>query len=97
MLAGRVDGRTGTGAAFATAFVTARASLVMGATTSATDSPTVLASRAAPGAPATRSQRILDRREVPDDLLGTLIYLSSPASEFVTGQTLVVDGGSYLH
>jgi NAD(P)-dependent dehydrogenase (short-subunit alcohol dehydrogenase family) len=63
----------------------------------ATDSPTVLASRAATGAPATRSQRILDRREVPDDLLGTLIYLSSPASEFVTGQTLVVDGGSYLH
>jgi NAD(P)-dependent dehydrogenase (short-subunit alcohol dehydrogenase family) len=63
----------------------------------ATDSPTVLAERAARGTTARRSQRILDRDEVPGDLLGTLIYLSSPASEFVTGQTIVVDGGSYLH
>ena len=63
----------------------------------ATDSPTVLAQRAARGTTARRSQRILDRDEVPGDLLGTLIYLSSPASEFVTGQTIVVDGGSYLH
>jgi NAD(P)-dependent dehydrogenase (short-subunit alcohol dehydrogenase family) len=63
----------------------------------ATDSPTVLAARAARGVTARRSQRILDRDELPDDLLGTLIYLSSPASEFVTGQTVVVDGGSYLH
>jgi NAD(P)-dependent dehydrogenase (short-subunit alcohol dehydrogenase family) len=63
----------------------------------ATDSPTVLAERAATGTTPPRSQRILDRREIPGDLLGTLIYLSSPASEFVTGQTIVVDGGSYLH
>jgi len=63
----------------------------------ATDSPTVLAARAARGVTQRRSQRILDRAELPDDLLGTLIYLSSPASEFVTGQTIVVDGGSYLH
>ena len=63
----------------------------------ATDSPTVLEQRAAQGVTAQRSQRILDRDEVPGDLLGTLIYLSSPASEFVTGQTIVVDGGSYLH
>jgi NAD(P)-dependent dehydrogenase (short-subunit alcohol dehydrogenase family) len=63
-----------------------------------TDSPTVLAQRAAQGITAVRMpQRILNRAEVPADLLGTLIYLSSPASEFVTGQTLVVDGGSYLH
>ena len=63
----------------------------------ATDSPTVLAQRAARGATPRRAQRILDREEVPEDLLGTLVYLSSPASEFVTGQTIVVDGGSYLH
>jgi NAD(P)-dependent dehydrogenase (short-subunit alcohol dehydrogenase family) len=63
----------------------------------ATDSPTVLAERVARGTTARRSQRILDRDEVPGDLLGTLIYLSSPASAFVTGQTIVVDGGSYLH
>ncbi len=63
----------------------------------ATDSPTVLAQRAARETTARRAQRILDREEVPEDLLGTLVYLSSPASEFVTGQTIVVDGGSYLH
>lgn len=43
------------------------------------------------------AQRILDRTEVPEDLVGTLIYLSSPASDFVTGQTIVVDGGTYFN
>jgi NAD(P)-dependent dehydrogenase (short-subunit alcohol dehydrogenase family) len=41
--------------------------------------------------------RALKRAEVPDDLVGTLIYLASPDSDFVTGQTIVVDGGSILH
>jgi NAD(P)-dependent dehydrogenase (short-subunit alcohol dehydrogenase family) len=31
---------------------------------------------------------------VPEDLLGALVFLASPASDFVTGQTLAVDGGS---
>jgi NAD(P)-dependent dehydrogenase (short-subunit alcohol dehydrogenase family) len=35
--------------------------------------------------------------QTPDDLIGTLIYLSSTDSDFVTGQTLVVDGGSILY
>jgi NAD(P)-dependent dehydrogenase (short-subunit alcohol dehydrogenase family) len=43
------------------------------------------------------ASRIIDRTEVPEDLLGTLIYLASPASDFLTGQTIVVDGGTYLH
>ena len=30
---------------------------------------------------------------VPDELLGTLLYLASPASDFVTGQNIFVDGG----
>ena len=30
----------------------------------------------------------------PDELVGTAIYLASPASDFVTGQVLFVDGGS---
>jgi NAD(P)-dependent dehydrogenase (short-subunit alcohol dehydrogenase family) len=65
----------------------------------ATDSPTVLEARAAQGRtrPSEPPPRILRRHEVPEDLIGTLIYLASPASAFVTGQTLVVDGGSYLH
>ena len=65
----------------------------------ATDSDSVLSARASQGRPEASSlpRRILQRHEVPEDLIGTLIYLASPASAFVTGQTVVVDGGSYLH
>ncbi len=41
--------------------------------------------------------RSLKRLETPDDLHGTLVYLASSDSDFVTGQTIVVDGGSILH
>ena len=41
--------------------------------------------------------RALKRPEVPDDLVGTLLYLASADSDFVTGQTIVVDGGSVMH
>jgi NAD(P)-dependent dehydrogenase (short-subunit alcohol dehydrogenase family) len=41
--------------------------------------------------------RALKREAVPADLLGTLIFLASPASDFVTGQTLSVDGGSVMN
>jgi NAD(P)-dependent dehydrogenase (short-subunit alcohol dehydrogenase family) len=29
----------------------------------------------------------------PDDLIGTILFLASPASDYLTGQTLFVDGG----
>lgn len=36
---------------------------------------------------------LLKRFGVPEDLIGTMLYLSSEASDFVTGQIIVVDGG----
>lgn len=41
--------------------------------------------------------RAIKRDAMPEDLIGTLLYLVSPASDFVTGQTIVVDGGSVMH
>lgn len=35
----------------------------------------------------------LGRLATPDDLVNATIYLASPASDFVTGHTLFVDGG----
>ena len=38
--------------------------------------------------------RAFKRDQLPPDLLGALIFLSSAESDFVTGQTIAVDGGS---
>jgi NAD(P)-dependent dehydrogenase (short-subunit alcohol dehydrogenase family) len=40
------------------------------------------------------ARRALKRDEVPEDLVGTLIFLASSESDFITGQTLAVDGGT---
>ncbi len=58
----------------------------------------VLANPNMVGAPAeaTKSSRALKRAQTPDDLTGTLIYLCSADSDFVTGQTVVCDGGSVM-
>ena len=45
---------------------------------------------------ATMATRAIKRHEEPDDLVGACIFLSSGESDFVTGQTLVVDGGSAM-
>jgi NAD(P)-dependent dehydrogenase (short-subunit alcohol dehydrogenase family) len=39
----------------------------------------------------------IQRAEVPEDVVGTVVFLASPGSEFITGQTIVVDGGRQLH
>jgi NAD(P)-dependent dehydrogenase (short-subunit alcohol dehydrogenase family) len=41
--------------------------------------------------------RSLKREETPEDLVGALIFLASHDSDFMTGQTLLVDGGSAMH
>lgn len=40
------------------------------------------------------ASRALKRRGYPEDLIGALLFLASSDSDFVTGQTLAVDGGS---
>ncbi len=43
------------------------------------------------------SQRVLKRTEVPDDMIGALRFLAGPGSDFVTGQSLLVNGGVAFH
>jgi 3-oxoacyl-[acyl-carrier protein] reductase len=39
----------------------------------------------------------IKRREVPEDLVGAVAFLASADSDFITGQTLNVDGGAAYH
>ncbi len=41
--------------------------------------------------------RALKRIEYPEDLVGAVIFFASSDSDFITGQTLVVDGGEVKH
>lgn len=41
-----------------------------------------------------RNARAFKRDAYPEDLLGTLVFLASNDSDFVTGQSIVVDGGA---
>jgi NAD(P)-dependent dehydrogenase (short-subunit alcohol dehydrogenase family) len=44
-----------------------------------------------------RTGRAIQRDESPEDIAGTVRFLCGPGASFITGQTIVVDGGSYLH
>jgi len=41
-------------------------------------------------------KRCLKKIQYPEDLIGVMIYLCSDASDFMTGQTMVVDGGGMM-
>jgi len=43
------------------------------------------------------SSRALRRLESPEDIVGAAVFLASSDSDFITGQTIVVDGGSVMH
>ena len=43
------------------------------------------------------ASRAIKREVTPEDLCGTLVFLASAESDFVTGQVIVVDGGSVMH
>lgn len=41
-------------------------------------------------------RRAIKRVQVPEDLTGTIVYLASSDSDFLTGQTILVDGGGNM-
>ena len=43
-----------------------------------------------------KSGQAIRRNPEPDDIVGTVMWLVSDASRFVTGQTIAVDGGTVL-
>jgi len=43
-----------------------------------------------------QSIRILKRRETPDDLIGLVMFMASPASSFITGQSIACCGGEVM-
>jgi 3-oxoacyl-[acyl-carrier protein] reductase len=55
----------------------------------ATSDPKYLASRV--------EGRAISRSQVPEDLVGAVMFLASRASDFMTGQTINVDGGRNMH
>jgi NAD(P)-dependent dehydrogenase (short-subunit alcohol dehydrogenase family) len=45
----------------------------------------------------TRATRAIARDQAPQDLVGAIAFLASDESAFITGQTLIVDGGAHFN
>lgn len=43
------------------------------------------------------ARRSLKRAQQPEDVMGAVAFFCSDLASYITGQTLVVDGGSYMH
>jgi NAD(P)-dependent dehydrogenase (short-subunit alcohol dehydrogenase family) len=46
---------------------------------------------------ASIAARAIQRDQLPEDVVGAVVFLCTPAADFVTGQTMVIDGGQYFH
>ena len=46
---------------------------------------------------ASVSARTIQRDQEPEDVVGAVVYLAGSTASFVTGQTIVIDGGQYFH
>lgn len=57
------------------------------------ESPDLIATLTAP----VMASRAIKRDQVPEDLTGPLIFLASDDSRFMTGEVVVIDGGSVMH
>ena len=62
-----------------------------------THSDTQIASSSGNYLAASIAGRSIERMQLPSDLVGVVMFLSSPASDFMTGQTINVDGGKSMH
>ena len=45
----------------------------------------------------TAMTRCIKKKEMPEDLAGTVVFLASEDSDMITGQTIVVDGGAVFN
>jgi NAD(P)-dependent dehydrogenase (short-subunit alcohol dehydrogenase family) len=43
------------------------------------------------------SARTLQRDQEPEDIVGAVVFLCGPGASFITGQTMVIDGGQFFH
>ena len=43
------------------------------------------------------SARTIQRDQIPEDVVGAVVFLCGPGSDFITGQSIVIDGGQTFH
>jgi NAD(P)-dependent dehydrogenase (short-subunit alcohol dehydrogenase family) len=46
---------------------------------------------------ASVAARTIQRDQEPEDVVGAVVFLCSAQADFITGQTMVIDGGQYFH